>query len=223
MATITAQSILNRAATILQDTTNTRWPEDELLDWLNDGQREVVLYKPDANPKLEELSLDIGTRQSIPPHGLQFLDAVRNVVNGIPSTAIRLIERRVLDEQVPDWHSESGSTIVKHFLFDERDPKHFWVYPPSDGSAKVEVLFSSAPVDIAKTDTIGIDDIYANALLDYILYRAYLKDADYAANDNRATSQHQRFLSSLGMLDAQEATNNPYVRKKNPVVPPGGE
>lgn len=223
MATITAQSILNRAATILQDTTNTRWPEDELLDWLNDGQREVVLYKPDANPQLEELSLESGTRQAIPAHGLQFLDAVRNVVNGNPSTAIRLIERRVLDEQVPDWHSTASTAIVKHFLFDERDPKHFWVYPPSDGSAKAEVLFSSAPVDIAKTDTLSIDDIYANALLDYVLYRAYLKDADYAANDNRATSQHQRFLSSLGMMDAQESTNNPYVRKKNPVVPQGGE
>jgi hypothetical protein len=218
MATIVAQSLIDRAATILQDTTNTRWPSNELLDWLNDGQREVVMYKPDAYPRVDTVELVEGTRQAIPSGGLQLLDVTRNS-DGI---AVRLIERRVLDEQLPEWHQSPQSGEVRHYLYDERDPKTFWVYPPNDGTGSVEVLYSAAPEDVAVEDTILIDDTYANALVDYILYRAYMKDADYAANDQRAANQYNRFLSSLGAMDQRETADNPHVRRTRPVVT-GGE
>jgi hypothetical protein len=222
MATITAQSILNRAATILQDTTNTRWPEDELLDWLNDGQREIVLYKPDAAAKVESVQLVEGTQQTIPADGLSLLDVIRNVAaDGSLGNAIRLTERRQLDDQIPGWHAQSKVGEVQHYIFDERSPKSFWVYPPSDGTGKVDVMYSASPGNVGKTEAIAVDDVYSNALLDYVLYRAYMKDADYAANDQRATAQYQRFMQALGILDNTETKNNPYVRKTSPVV--GGQ
>jgi hypothetical protein len=218
MATITAQSLIDKAATILQDATSTRWPAEELLDWLNDGQREVVLFKPDANPVSATVALVEGTKQSIPSEGLQLLDVIRNMAGTSPGLAVRLIGRRTLDEQLPDWHKSTSVSEAKHYLFDERDPRTFWVYPPSDGTGEAEILYSAAPSDIAANDTLGVDDTYANALLDYILYRAYLKDADYAANDQRASNQHQRFMQALGVLDKKETRGNPYVRNKAPVV-----
>lgn len=222
MATITAQQVIDRASTILQDTTNTRWPEPELLGWLNDGQREVVLAKPDASAQVGPVQLEAGTQQAIPAKGLHLLDVIRNVAaDGAPGKAVRLTERRQLDDQIPDWHMQAQKPAVQHFIFDERDPKHFWVYPPSDGSGKLDVMYSAAPADVDATDALSIDDVYANALLDYILYRAYMKDADYAANDARATNQYQRFMQALGILDTTESKNNPYVRKKSPVV--GGQ
>jgi len=48
MATITVASILTKVSTILQDPSNIRWTADELILWLNDAQRELVLYKPNA-------------------------------------------------------------------------------------------------------------------------------------------------------------------------------
>lgn len=281
MATILVNSILERAATIVQDETGTRWPESELLKWLNDGQREIVLLKPDAYAQNESVALVAGTKQSIPAAGLSLIDVVRNMgTNGsTPGRAARLIRRKILDEQLPDWHSETAQDEIKHFCFDDRDPKRFYVYPPSDGTSQVEVVFSSAPVDVAiptstahattteyilgaqikvtisGTDymfeavvagtsdgsaptwanadsfgdciqdgtvvwrnvgmgTISLDDIYGNALLDYILYRAYLKDADYAANAERAIAAYKAFHSSLGILDQKELTDNPYIRKQ---------
>jgi hypothetical protein len=219
MATITAQSILNRAATILQDTTNTRWPEDELLDWLNDGQREVVLAKPDAAAKVESVELVEGTQQAIPADGLSLLDVIRNVAaDGSPGRAVKVTQRQQLDDTLPDWHAQAQGASVQLFVFDERNPKGFWVYPPSDGSGKVDVLYSAAPADVTLAETLSVDDVYANALLDYVLYRAYMKDADYAANDQRATAQYQRFMRALGVRDNTESKNNPYVRKTSPVV-----
>ena len=61
MGTITAQSIVDRARHILQDTTSggTRWLDPELLKWLNDAQREIVLLKPNAYSSVENIGLTI--------------------------------------------------------------------------------------------------------------------------------------------------------------------
>ena len=49
MATTKAVDILDRASIILQDNTNVRFPNQELLKFFNDAQKEVVLHRPDAN------------------------------------------------------------------------------------------------------------------------------------------------------------------------------
>jgi hypothetical protein len=54
---------------------------------------------------------------------------------------------------------------------------------------------------------IGIDDIYANALLDFILYRAYNKDAEFAGNATRAQVHMMGFASSLGVKSKIDASS----------------
>ena len=213
MATITARSIIDKVGIVLQDTTNTRWPLPELLGWLNDGQREVVLHKPAANPSNQSWPLISGTKQSIPPAGLSLIDVVRNMGSGsVPGRAIRVIDRRILDTQRPDWHTEALSSEVKHYCFDDSDPKRFYVYPPAQPGTNVELIYSSAPADITISGIITVDDIYANALLDYILYRAYAKDADYTVNDQRVMFAYETFLRSLGVLQQRSMMDNPNYR-----------
>jgi len=90
-------------------------------------------------------------------------------------------------------------TIVKHYVFDEDDPRKYYVYPGVSGNAYVEIVFSRTPTDLANTSaTIYIDDIYGNAIVDYVLYRAYMKDAEFAANSQRAGQHYQLFTASLG-------------------------
>ena len=48
MATTRVVDVLDRAAIILQDNTNVRFPNEELLKFFNDAQKEVVLHRPDA-------------------------------------------------------------------------------------------------------------------------------------------------------------------------------
>ena len=48
------------------------------------------------------------------------------------------------------------------------------------------------------SSTIYIDDIFANALIDYTLFRCYLKDAEFAGNSARAGTHFQLFSNSLG-------------------------
>ena len=46
---------------------------------------------------------------------------------------------------------------------------------------------------------VSVPDIYGNALQDYILYRAYTKDSEYAGNAQRAVAHYTAFANSLGI------------------------
>ncbi|MDX8384664.1 MAG: DUF6682 family protein, partial [Ghiorsea sp.] len=203
MGTLVAQDTIVRAQTLIQDITGVRWLDSELLNYLNDGQREVANLKPSATAVNTTVALIAGTKQSIPANGVSLIDVIRNVVATLPSKAVTLIDRNVLDTQVRGWHSQAAAADgeVDHFIFDNRDPKSFYVYPQSPATPNsVDIVYSAAPVDVAllnATNVITIDDIYGNALLDYILYRAYSKDADFAGNVQRATMHYTAFMQSI--------------------------
>jgi len=213
MANILASTIVNKASVLLQDATNVRWTQAELLGWLNDGQREVVFLKPDAYATNETMKLATGTKQALPVAGLQLLSVVRNMgATGLtPGKAVRLVDRDILDVQLPDWHAAEASAEALHYVYDDRNPKNFYVYPPqpATGQGYVELVYSTAPADVALSDSIKLDDIYANALLDYIMYRAYSKDADYAANAGRASALYQAFMTSIGARGKVEVPVDP--------------
>jgi hypothetical protein len=229
---ITAQSIIQRAVQILQDTSSVRWPVDELVRWLNDGQRQIVLHRPDSNSITATGTLAAGTRQSLTTmtgisssNPAKLIDVVRNMAATSQKKAVRMVAREILDAQQPGWHAATQSVDIVHFMFDARDPRAFYVYPPATTAAQLEIIFSAYPTDVAAptgsdytsvTGNIGVLDIYANALLDYILYRAYLKDADYAGDAARAQACFQAFATSLGLELSGTVSNAPVTAPGNP-------
>jgi hypothetical protein len=208
MATVTVNSTLARASVLLQDATNIRWPQAELLDWLNDGQREVVLRKPNASVKNVAQPMVVGTKQALPADGVQLIDVVRNV----PGNAIRIVSREILDAQLPGWHSATPTAAVQHFCYSELDLKNFYVYPPNNGAGTVELIYSASPANAVIGGVISVDDIYQSALLDYIMYRAYSKDSEYSADPARATAHYTAFSNSLGGKLQMEAGASPNLK-----------
>lgn len=226
MATVTVNSLIEKASRIIQDQSNIRWPQAEWLADLNDAQREVVLYKPQASVKNVSVPLTAGqTKQTLPGDAIQLIEVVRNMgSNGTtPGSAIRITSREVLDAQVPEWHSaENAGGTIKHYTFDPRDPKTYYVYPKAPATAwNVDVVYSAAPTDCVLGGTIQIDDIYANALLNLMLYRAYSKDAEYAQNAQLAAAYYQAALASLGVKGQNEVAQNPNNALGNPNVVKG--
>jgi len=205
---IAAQALIRRVVETLQDTTSIRWPVAELVRYLNDGQREIIVHRPDAMVTNASLTLTAGTKQSLPANGAKLIDVVRNSAG--TKRAIRMCAREILDAQSPGWHNLSGVTEIVHFMFDPRDPKVFYVYPPAQSAgASVDLVYSALPTDIAEpaagTDysavsgAISVPDIYSNALQDYVLYRAYTKDSQYAGNEARAQARYAAFANALGI------------------------
>jgi hypothetical protein len=226
MGTIIANSVIEKAQTILQDTTGVRWPvANELLGWLNDGQREVVILKPNSHVKNIAVRLAAGTKQSLPSDGVQLIDVVRNMGTdgNTPGRAVRIVMREILDAQVPNWHSATAAADAKHYVYSLLDPKNFYVYPPQPAANQgyVEMVYGAAPADATLNGPITLDDIYQNVLVDYILYRAYSKDTEYAADQNRAATHQNAYIAALtGKAKVEVGANPNSMAPANPNVTP---
>lgn len=211
MATIKVIDVIKRVEDVLQDS-NVRWPRLELQNWLNEAYLQIVLLRPDANSKTGTFTCAAGTRQTLTSgfaSALRLLDVVRNLATTSNKKVVRLIDRSVLDDQRPAWHTETGTVNIQNYTFDIRQPKEFFVYPPATTDAKVEVVYADLPGAHAlseaqlnpsgsDTTTINVEDTYLTAILDWILYRAFSKDAEHAANAARAGAHYQAFMSGIG-------------------------
>ena len=218
MAVTTVGTVVENAKLVLQEITaaGTRWTNEELIGWLNEAYQAIVQIKPDASSINATLTLDPGTRQQIPQDGLRLIDVVRNVADTSDQLGILVTSRRALDTTRRSWHADDASVNIEQFVFDDQDPTHFYVYPP----AEVEIIYSAvpAPHDVTlgleglRDEPIKLNDSYAPVITDYILYRAYSKDAAHAANLNRAQMHLQAYMNALGQkvqIDRSLSPNAP--------------
>ncbi len=232
--TITAQSIIRRATDLLQDQTSVRWPANELVRWLNDAQRSIIKVRPDSMNTTTTMRLSAGTRQSLlsatatsgatplAPVPSKLIEITRNLAATSAKKAVRLVPREVLDAQTPGWHSITAVVDVLHYMFDPRDPRAFYVYPPATALAELEVMYSAYPTDItepadgalysAVAGNISLPDIYADDLLNLVMYRAYSKDSEYAGNEQRAVGYLNVVTASLGAEIAATMAVKPQMK-----------
>lgn len=208
--------LIRRAQRILQDVTGTRWDEPELLDWFNDARRELAVIKPAEFAVRSAVDLEVGTLQTLPDGAFQLLRVDCNLLTvnpRLPGRTVTIVDRRVMSAMHPRWQEDEAFPFepqAKHYVYDDTEPTVFHVFPGNDGTGAVEVSVAVLPDDAtAATETIGVRDIYANALLDYVLYRAFSKDADHPGNAERASGHYAAFASAVGAKSAMETAMTP--------------
>lgn len=201
MAIVTSNEILTRVNKLLNDPGYTRWPKEELLNYLNDAQRAIVLRRPDSyTVDIDDFACVKGVKQALPADALKLIDIPRNAMG----KAIRgPYNRQVLDDNYDEWYAGDAAQKVELYIYDERNPKTFYVYPGVVAGVELTLVYSKAPpaIDVAENDSgevIALDDVYVNAIIEWILYRSYMKDAEYAANPNKSQMHMNAFKSQLG-------------------------
>lgn len=225
-----AAEVLDRARRVLLDETSVRWPLSELNLWLNDGLVAIAIQKPSATARTVALPLVAGTLQTIPEGYQCILRAVRNLRTAQsdrrPRIAITPVQEDVLSAQVPGWHDPyitRQTQQVQHIIFDEANPKTFYVYPGNDGTGSIEAVLSEIPAPVTPTGTdpedlsayevdLPVDDTYRLPLVDYVLFRAYTKDAQFAGNAQRALAHSQLYANAMGIKIAAEANISPNAK-----------
>lgn len=231
----------------------TRWTERELVGWLNDAQAAIAKYLPSSCSRVDVVKLVPGTRQSIERiaansiipgdgsaatavTGVALLDVRRNMgANGsTPGNVIRIVDMEILDSIRPDWHTKTGTPT--QYAFKPSTPKTFYVSPgvASGGSAWIELAFIALPVPIVATGNLGMDgsstatisvaDTYVDDLINYVLARAYMKDAEFAANAQLAAAHTALFTSSINAQATALTGVNPNLQTLpfNPNLPAKG-
>lgn len=173
--TTKVKDVLWRASVLLGDDKPQqfiRWSENELVNWLIDGQLAITKYLPAACSRIDVIRLKPGSRQSIevipatdckpgdgstptaPIYGIEVLDVIRNMgTDGVTSgPAISdAVDRRMLDTQDRNWHSRTG-VRVSDVVQDPRTRAYFYVHPSVPGGW-VEVAYTARPPVIPNTGT----------------------------------------------------------------------
>jgi hypothetical protein len=204
-----ASDLITGVSIALQDTSYVRWSIAELLLYLNQGQKEIASFKPNASVTNASVQLVAGSKQSLPSGGLILIDVTRNMGadGATPGNAIRIVSRGILDAQIPGWHASAlASATVKHYVYTPFDPTRFYVYPPQPGTPTyVEIVYGKLPTDVAANGdplalppgSISVDDVYGPALHNYMMYRAFSKDSEVAANAQLAQNYYTAFTGQL--------------------------
>ena len=209
--TTTAQSIIKQAHELLQDPDGTRWPATELVAHLNDGQRALAELRPEMFAVTAAAALVAGPKQTTPSACAKLLEIPRNT----SGAAIRPVERSQLDAIEPSWYTSTGVTTIKHTMVDAREPFVYYVYPPAASSgASVDLVYAAWPTDVSApggitaatvSGNIGVSDEFKNALLHFVVGRAFMKDADFGGNAALSASHLQLFTSFAGATEPPAA------------------
>ncbi len=223
--TTKAFDVLQRVIWILQDDTSVRWSAAELTQWLNDGQTAMQALRPDTTEVIASVALSPGSLQSLydytnalPQPPVKLMKVSRNMALEGRRRAVRLVSRDIMDVVKPDWQSVPPATDCVNYMTDVNLPAAFWVYPPAPvpsaqvPAMMVEIHYSAMPVKLdlpaagatwqdIKGD-LSVRDRFAMVLVDYVLYRAYLKDAEFGGNGSRSKTHFDLFQSAL-MADVQ--------------------
>lgn len=242
MPSTLVKDVLYRVSVQLHDISPqfTRWTEMELLAWLNDGQKAIAKYMPHSCSRVDVRKLRPGTKQSIemipaseiiPGDGSDPADVYGSMLLGVsrsmgtngstPGRVIRLVDREVLDSVHPEWHTESG--VPLQYTFDPRTPKIFYVSPgvPTGTLYWVEISYLANPIELTGTGfgyygssatPISVDDKYIDDLVNYILARAYMKDAEFAEDPALAQAHAQMFVASINAQVAALTGVNPNLQ-----------
>lgn len=194
MATVKVSELITRAKTLAQDVDYIQWTLEEWLGWYAECILTISGLRPDAYVGTRTLQLKAGSHQKVPDDAFKILDIVCNTQSG---RAMRPIERGLLYQQYPLWPSIQGEE-PHYFTLEPLTPREFYVYPAAKEGHQIQAILSLVPPKAnSENETIALDDWYAPAIVDYLLYRAYLKNAEFSNDLERATHFIQSFYARI--------------------------
>jgi hypothetical protein len=190
--TVAVNKLLTDFGILTNDADSVQWPEAERVSWLNEGQVALVVVakQVDAKIKTITLALTAGAKQANPADCISIIE-VRQNLNG---NSVTKCDRATLDRFLPGWMNAMQSATIQHFM-DDPQPDAFFVYPPAQSGAQIVMTYGAVPATVSAGGNIDVRDIYADRLLNYMLYRAYSKDAE-GANAARAQAAYQLFIGA---------------------------
>lgn len=194
---IAVEQLLTQAAATLVDPSFVRWTKNELIDYLNDALSAVITRKPNAAIVRERIEANTNPIQ-LPDDAYSLLSVEQ--IGGIRGQ-FTLIES--LDRFFPDWRTKQGQPKCWTKSADELT--QFWLYPAPQQLTHVDVQYSKI-LTAQENGTLAISPIYNGILLDFVLYRAFSKDAENASEAQKAVTHYQAFNAALGDKNVTDST-----------------
>lgn len=171
------------------------------IRYCNSALRSLVLVRPDSSVKRTSVQLVAGTHQDIPSEGIRLLSIQRNMgTDGLTAgRIITPISTEMMNLTNQTWHNDTAKTYIDHYMLDDENPRTFFCTPPVHAvtAVYVEMEYSWIPTTYAATtDTIVVNDVYANPMIAWMLYKAFTVD-DEEVNFQKGQTHLAEFMNLL--------------------------
>ncbi len=194
------KQLIDEAARLVVDKTMIRWDKAFWADAFNSAIRAILSIRPDALTANEDFVCVEGSTQTIPSNARFVVDVVRNKGGAAISGNVNL---KMLDDYRPEWRTEPLAQAAKAWLYDDRNPNTFYMYPPVEAGTTIECVFAKVPTPVTTADydsdtKCELNPVYDNAIIEWLVYRAFSEDAEFTANAARASTALNAFRIMLG-------------------------
>jgi hypothetical protein len=208
--------VIDRAAAMLVDVDHVRWPVANLVSYLNEAMREIVMFRPDAFAITTTHHLEPGARHDVPAkyvaiHSIE--ESVRCATDVRSVTEADYKYYRLLSpvrQPMASAANPARTYHVKTYTKHPFDDRVFYVEPPVPAGHRAQVIASfvaEPPMftsgDVAKH--LPMKTGFEAQLLDWIMSRALAVDSENAAARAQAKEHLDAFRKALELKDKSTA------------------
>ncbi|WP_274882439.1 DUF6682 family protein [Vibrio harveyi] len=214
MANTPIKQMIDQAARLVVDKPMIRWDLAFWIDAYNAAVKAILAVRPDALTGTLTVTCVAGSTQSKPDNARYLIDVIRNE-NGKAITGPT--DLKMFNDYRPDWRTQPEQSEASTYLYDERNLEHFYLYPPVTAGTKIEAVFALEPTSVAESDYTNntpaqLNPMYDNAVIEWLVYRAFSEDSEITANNARAQTALNSFRMLLG--DKTNGDNENYARNQ---------
>lgn len=174
MAILVSSLITDLRRILLDPTPGVTWDDPFFIKACSRAERAICAVKHEAYALRALITLAAGVEQALPATGLALMDLYHNAVSG---RRVRLVDRSLFDASAPFFPIATQEVDVQEYMKDDRDPKHFTISPPNDGSGSLRGLVGAIPAAFTVVgDAIHLDDTYEDTIQAFVLAAAYAEN-----------------------------------------------
>jgi hypothetical protein len=201
---MTPQEIITDARSILGDTDTAapRNSDTELLRAVHDGLQEIAQFKPSAFSDLYPFTCVAGVCEQVVD--LDDANSLLDVVSIHNGAGLTPFDRATMDMFRPSWRTDAPGP-GQQWAPVESDAMRFYVYPAPLSGQVIDLRVARNPGTYGLADQIlYLPESYKPALVDYVIYKAELKD-DESVLTQRSAAMYMAFLKKIGVPNASGA------------------
>jgi hypothetical protein len=212
-----------------------RWLLNDIFEYITEAIEQLALFKPDLFAVTQTIKLRPGAAQRIPTSIAKLMDVTNNIaVDGALGSPILRNDYNLIRYFNKTSCISKTATEVRSFSIDAANPRVFYVSPVEQYPDQyVQILGQSSPQMIGSIDddivfTGGDAALYFNAMKDWALYRAFMRDTESQTSLQRARMHYDAFYHLLGVKSSigtnartQQRQVTPQLQQPQQVVQDG--
>ncbi len=188
------------------DESSVQVTDSDILRWINDGQREVVMQNPSLLEKIVTANVVQNVSDYTFPADLNQLRSVSyKSTASLAYQQVKGMSLQEFDQRIDAWDGT---------IYGPADPVVYCTFagniklfpiPPENVTGGLKLYYYRTPVDVASdSDVLDLPVSYHSAVVEYCLKQAYEMDEDWTSVGNKANEFN---AAVSGQVDREKSQN----------------